>query len=124
MPIDNADLQSLISGVAKMAPPSAGAPRPLIIDALNKLNYFIPWDDPDLAGAPPWELIAAMQTRLTKFIDACKASDFEPHFVVDNGWVTDEARDKWTERKTAEAGHLFPAGRHVIDTHLEPRCLS
>jgi hypothetical protein len=69
---------------------------------LGKLNYFIPIDDDDLVGAPPWELIAALQTRLSKFVDACKASNFEPHFVVDNGWVTDEARDKWMDRKAKE----------------------
>ena len=88
-----------VDGVASS---SVAARRPLIVDALNKLNYFIPIEDVDFAGASPWELVAAMQTRLSKFIVASLASGFEPHFVVDNGWVTDEARDKWTARKTEE----------------------
>ena len=38
-------------------------PRPLIVDALNKASYFIPIDDEEFHGAPPWELVAAMRTR-------------------------------------------------------------
>lgn len=78
------------------------ARQPLVIDALNKLNYFIPIDDQDFVGASPWELMAALETRVCRFIKACEASGFHPHFVVDNGWVSDEARDKWRQRKEEE----------------------
>jgi hypothetical protein len=47
--------------------------------------------------------------RVSRFIEACRASTsdetpagFEPHFVVNNGCVSDEAREKWTTRRTAE----------------------
>ena len=45
-------------------------PRPLVVDALNKLPYFMPADDDvDFTGAvpktpaAPWERVAAMQKR-------------------------------------------------------------
>jgi hypothetical protein len=64
---------------------SSVARQPLVIDALNKLDYFIPVDDEDFAGASPWELVAAMETRVRRFIQACEASGFHPHFVVGLG---------------------------------------
>ena len=112
---------SRLASAAAAEPEPLPARRPLIVDALNKLNYFIPAGDDDgageFAGASPWELIAAMQTRVRRFVDACRASGFEPTFVVDNGCVSEEARGKWTRRKTAEVldeKRVLPLGTDTL----------
>jgi hypothetical protein len=79
--------QSHCLGVAEAVParpppplaPPRPSPRPLIVDALNKLSYFMPTADDDgdeFHGASAWERVAAMQTRVGRFIDACKAGAY------------------------------------------------
>ena len=95
------------SAGAAAVPPAAGAPHsvPLVVDALNFLHsYFLPVRDagPRAARASAWTLLAAMRARVDGFLRACERSRFEPHFVIDAGWKSEEAGRKWTERREKE----------------------
>jgi hypothetical protein len=43
-----------------------------------------------------------MRARVDGFLRACERSRFEPHFVIDAGWKSEEAGRKWTERREKE----------------------
>ena len=74
--------------------------RPLVVDALNILTYFLPLD---LRGeCDPWAMMRAMKARVDAFLRACENAEIAPHFVIDAGWQSDEAAAKWTKRREAE----------------------
>ena len=78
------------------------ADTPLVIDALNFLTrYFMPVDKLG-KKTPAWRLLAATKTMVEGFLEACAASGYSPHFVIDAGWKSDEAAKKWTKRREAE----------------------
>lgn len=78
------------------------ADTPLVVDALNFLTrYFMPVDKLG-KKTPAWRLLAATKTMVEGFLEACAASGYSPHFVIDAGWKSDEAAKKWTKRREAE----------------------
>ena len=77
------------------------ADTPLVVDALNFLTrYFMPVDKLG-KKTPAWRLLAATKTMVEGFLEACAASGYSPHFVIDAGWKSDEAAKKWTKRREA-----------------------
>ena len=75
---------------------------PLVVDALNFLTqYFMPVDKMP-GSTPAWRLLAAMKVGVEGFLKACAASGFSPHFVIDAGYKSDEASQKWTKRREKE----------------------
>ena len=83
---------------------SDGSPRHLVVDALNLLNsYFLPIDDAP-AGTSAWTLLEVMQKRVIGFLTACSNTTPQliPHFVIDAGWKTREAANKWRQRREKE----------------------
>jgi hypothetical protein len=111
--------------------PSAGRPAPrrthLIVDALNYLSFFVPAKEPGHAKSSPWSLQAEMQQRVAAFLRGCQLSALEPHFVIDTGYQTAEALDKWKARREEEvraeyrsmpcgAGEPFYKSCHALHT--------
>ena len=75
---------------------------PLVVDALNFLTqYFMPVDE-DAGSTPAWRLLATMKVGVEGFLKACAASGVSPHFVIDAGYKSDEASQKWTKRREKE----------------------
>ena len=86
--------------------PSAGTAAPrrthLIVDALNYLSFFVPAKEPGHSKSSPWSLHAVMQQRVAAFLRGCALSGWEPHFVIDTGYQSAEALDKWEARREEE----------------------
>lgn len=78
------------------------SPTPLVVDALNKLtSYFLPvYSVP--VDTSPWKLLTIMKDRVEDFLRACEASHISPHFVIDDGYASAEAAQKWKKRREAE----------------------
>lgn len=88
------------------------APIPLIVDALNYLNFFTDGGryKPEQSAMTPWEQVAVLRARVRGFLHACECSGFAPEFVVDAGWQTDENCRKWMARREAEVAEC---SRHL-----------
>ena len=112
--------------------PSAGTAAPrrthLIVDALNYLSFFVPAKEPEHSKSSPWSLHAVMQQRVAAFLRGCALSGWEPHFVIDTGYQSAEALDKWEARREEEvraeyrsmpcgAGESCRVERHNSRTH-------
>lgn len=80
----------------------AQGPHHLVVDGLNYLHFFVPVSEPSFAKAKPWDLIAELRKRVAAFLRGCKRSGFQPHFVIDTGFQSDEASEKWMSRREQE----------------------
>jgi hypothetical protein len=79
-----------------------GKKRHLIVDALNFLSFFVPVHEPGHSKSSPWSLQAVMQQRVALFLRGCALSGLQPHFVIDTGYQSAEALNKWKARREEE----------------------
>lgn len=96
-----------------------GAGRPLIVDALNYLNFFTGGGrhQKDTSATLPWAQVAILRARTRGFVHACEESGFAAEFVVDAGWQTAETAAKWKgrrEEEVREASRFLPLGMDVL----------
>jgi hypothetical protein len=89
---------------ADMVAPRLPASAHLIIDALNFLtDYFCRIPSPTTISAKvTWSLLPQLSRSVQKLAESAKQSGFVLHFVVDAGWKTQEAADKWRKRREKE----------------------
>ena len=91
-----------IAAVRDLSLPDREEQHDVVIDALNYLSSFMPISEPVFAGAEPWTLVREMATRVYTFIDSCKRSGITPHFVIDNGFQSEEVLLTWMGRREKE----------------------
>jgi len=77
-------------------------PHTLVVDGLNWLSRFVPCDDRQYQGAKPSVLFAEAHARVAKFARVLKRAGITALFVFDNGQTTEEANEKWLERRKRE----------------------
>ena len=81
---------------------TADPARTVVVDALNFLNRFVPIEEPEFAEASAPVLFAEAEDRVRAVADAARRASLELIWVFDNGQATDEAKEKWLERRLAE----------------------
>ena len=75
-------------------------PIPLVVDALNYLSeYFYPRGTQKM---DPFRAIKIMQHRVVEFVKSARKAHYEPVFVIDSGWKSDENNKKWMKRREKE----------------------
>jgi|AntAceMinimDraft_5_1070358.scaffolds.fasta_scaffold28058_3 hypothetical protein len=100
-------------------------PIDLVLDALVKQEFFFPVFDAANKTGSPWQLVAVMYHRVRGFIAACTASGFRLHWVMDCGWRSEEAHEKWRSRREEEVGKQmrnFPIGLDSILSDFLEEC--
>ena len=93
-----------------------GKKRHLIVDALNFLSFFVPVHEPGHSKSSPWSLQAVMQQRVALFLRGCALSGLQPHFVIDTGYQSAEALNKWKARREEDVRAEYqgmPCGAYV-----------
>ena len=89
----------------------------LVLDALVKQEFFFPVYDEANRHLAPWEMVSVMYHRVRGFIASCDASGYRVHWVMDCGWKSEEAHEKWRSRReeeVAEGFRNFPIGLDSI----------
>jgi len=76
--------------------------RIVVVDALNYLSTFIPVDEPSFKNATAPALFREMERRVDEFRDASDAAELGVIWVFDNGQASEEAKEKWLERRFKE----------------------
>jgi len=74
----------------------------IVVDALNYLSRFVPCEEERFRGGKPAALIVQARARVNEFSDALRAKNITAYFVFDNGQATEEANEKWLERRQKE----------------------
>jgi len=76
--------------------------RLLIVDALNFLHAVVPTEEETFREAFAPALFRETERRVHAIASAARAADLELLWVFDNGQSTEEAREKWQERRFKE----------------------
>ena len=74
----------------------------IVCDALNYLSRFVPCDEASFRDATPQTLFAETHARVGEFAKAIALEEIEMVFIFDCGQTTDEAKQKWLERRKCE----------------------
>ncbi len=97
------DSQASDASTADLADVSTRSPaRTVVVDALNFLRVFIPSEEPEFEEASAPVLFAEAEDRVRAVADAARRTCLEMVWVFDNGQATDEAKEKWLERRLVE----------------------
>lgn len=82
---------------------SLAAPqRIVVVDALNFLHSLVPIEDPTFRDAFAPALFQEAELRVAAVAQAARVSQFNLIWVFDNGQATEEAKEKWKERRLIE----------------------
>ena len=84
--------------------------QPIVIDALNFLGtIFAPASL--AAKMKPWKRFSVMKRNVRRTVDAFRLASYNPIFVIDAGFSSDEARSTWIKRREKE---VREAKRNVL----------
>ncbi len=79
-----------------------GAPAVVVVDALNFLSVFVPVEELAFGESFAPALFREAERRVAAVATAAAAANLKLIWVFDNGQATDEALDKWRERRFKE----------------------
>jgi hypothetical protein len=76
--------------------------RTVVVDALNYLRMFVPFDEAEFKNASAPILFAETKNRVRDVADAARVASLNLIWVFDNGQATKEAKEKWLKRRFLE----------------------
>jgi len=83
--------------------------KTVVVDGLNYLSFFVPVKEPEneTQKLGPWELYEVSKQRTNAFLVGCRIEGIHPIFVLDNGYQSVEATEKWKSRRADEVTNEF-----------------
>jgi len=97
--------------------PAQCSVRTIVVDALNFMNRFIPIEETGFEDAHAPELFAEAAARVQAFSVALALANVNAILVFDNGQATEEAFQKWLERRQIEVElgvRRMPASSEIL----------
>ena len=83
--------------------------KTVVVDGLYYLTFFLPITEPEneTQKLGPWELYEVSKQRTNAFLVGCRIAGIHPIFVLDNGYQSVEATEKWKSRRADEVTNEF-----------------
>ena len=97
--------------------PTQCSVRTIVVDALNFMNRFIPIEETGFEDAHAPELFAEAAARVQAFSVALALANVNAILVFDNGQATEEAFQKWLDRRRIEVelgARRMPASSEIL----------